>query len=91
MYALMVDESKDISGKQQLSIVIRFTPDYGNTQIKDQSVVSDFFLGFIHLLEFDAATLSSKIVEFLSSLNIPLTSCIALCFDGYRSGSLPRI
>lgn len=83
MYALIVDESRDVSGKEQLSVVLRFTPDYGNNQVNDQNVVSEFFLGFIRLVNSDADTLSSKIVEFLSSLNISLTSCIALCFDGY--------
>lgn len=82
MYALMVDEARDVSGKQQLSVVLRFAPDYENNQINGESVVSEYFLGFIRLLKFDANTLSSKIVEYLSSLNIPLTSCIALCFDG---------
>ncbi len=79
----MVDESRDVSGNEQLSVVLRFIPDYENNQVNDQNVVSEFFLGFIRLMEFDANTLSSKVVEYLSSLNIPLTSCIALCFDGY--------
>lgn len=51
----------------------------------EQNVVSEFFLGFIRLLKFDARTLTLKVVEFLSQLNIPLASCIALCFDGYVS------
>ena len=84
MYALVVDEARDVSGKEKLSIVLRFAPDYEKrSSVTDQNVVSEFFLGFIHLLEFNAHTLSSKIVEFLSHLTIPLASCIALCFDGY--------
>jgi hypothetical protein len=43
MYALMVDESRDVSGNEQLSVVLRFTPDYANNQVNDQNVVSEFF------------------------------------------------
>lgn len=71
MYALVVDEARDVSGKEKLSIVLRFAPDYEKrSSVTDQNVVSEFFLGFIHLLEFNAHTLSSKIVEFLSHLTI---------------------
>lgn len=83
MYALMVDETRDVSGKEQLSVVLRFVSDYEKKQVNEQNVVSEFFLGFIRLLEFDAHTLTLKIVEFLSQFSIPLASCIALCFDGY--------
>jgi len=79
----MADECRDISGTQQLSIVIRFLPDLQDRVIESSNVVHEFFLGFIPLQEFDAATLSTKIVQFLDRLKIPLESCICLCFDGY--------
>lgn len=77
----MADECRDISGTQQLSIVIRFCSNFNNS-INRSNVVKDFFLGFIPLQAFDAATLTKAIVEFLMHLNIPLESCICLCFDG---------
>ncbi|CAF3808597.1 unnamed protein product, partial [Rotaria sp. Silwood1] len=81
-YALMADECRDISGTQKLSIVIRFVPDLNNSSIDFSSFVKEYFLGFVPLEEFDAITLAENIVEFLKNLNIPLESCICLCFDG---------
>jgi len=78
----MTDECRDVSGRQQLSIVIRFVRDLNNRIINTSNVVKEYFLDFVVLEEFDAATLAQKIVEFLDSLNIPLLSCICLCFDG---------
>ena len=78
----MADECRDVSGRQQLSIVIRFARDLNNRTINNSNVVKEYFLGFVALEEFDAATLAQKIVEFLDSLNIPLQSGICLCFDG---------
>jgi hypothetical protein len=81
-YALMADECRDISGTQQLSIVIRFCPDVKNAIVDRSSVVKEFFLGFLPLQAFDAPALTEAIVGFLTQLRIPLTSCICLCFDG---------
>jgi hypothetical protein len=78
----MADECRDISGTQQLSIVIRFVRDLDSRTIDSSNVVKEYFLGFIALQEFDAATLANKIVEFLNDLDIALKSCICLCFDG---------
>ncbi|CAF1263221.1 unnamed protein product [Adineta ricciae] len=82
MYALMADECRDISGHQQLSIVIRFVRDLNDRMASSTDVVKEYFLGFVPLEAFDAATLAQNIVEFLKQLNIPLQSCICLCFDG---------
>jgi len=78
----MADECRDISGRQQLSIVIRFVRDLNNRTINTSLVVKEYFLGFVALEAFDAPAFSEKIVEFLNSLNIPLQSRICLCFDG---------
>ena len=42
----MADECRDISGTQQLSIVIRFVPDLSNRTFDRSNVVKEFFLGF---------------------------------------------
>ncbi|CAF2082966.1 unnamed protein product [Rotaria magnacalcarata] len=81
-YALMADECRDISGTQQLSIVIRFVPNSNNSTTDKKHVVKEYFLGFIPLEKFDATTLANNIVEFLNHWKIPLESCICLCFDG---------
>ncbi|CAF1649611.1 unnamed protein product [Adineta ricciae] len=75
-YALMADECRDISDRQQLSIVIRFVRGVNDRKIDALSVVKECFLGSVALDEFDAETLANKIVDFLKSLNISLDSCI---------------
>jgi Domain of unknown function (DUF4371) len=81
----MADETRDVSGHEQLSIVVRIIDPDGNAydhQKGQSSLFKEYFLGLIKLDEFDAETLASKIVEFLSSLRIDLNKCIAMCFDG---------
>ncbi|CAF4495809.1 unnamed protein product [Rotaria sp. Silwood2] len=82
-FSLMADESRDISGHEQLSIVIRIVIDLPDTKA---DLVKEYFMGFIRLHEFDAKSLSLKIVEFLKQYNIKLDSCIAQCYDGVMSG-----
>lgn len=78
----MADECRDISGNQQLSIVIRFVHYQNNDLIDCSKFLREYFLGFVPLEQFDAEALTEKIVDFLNKLNIPLDSCICLCFDG---------
>lgn len=78
----MADECRDMSGHQQLSIVIRFARVVNDRVVKRSEVIKEVFLGFIPLQAFDATTLAREIIEFLTQLNIPLQSCICLCFDG---------
>lgn len=81
----MADETRDISGNEQLSIVIRAID--RDVTVKDDlksssSLFKEYFLGFVKLDQFDAETLTDELVKFLSSLNIDLRNCVALCFDG---------
>jgi hypothetical protein len=81
----MADESRDISGCEQLSVVVRIIDrevETNNDQNQKSSLFKEYFLGFIKLDQFDAETLTNEIVQFLSSLNIDLKNCIAVCFDG---------
>jgi hypothetical protein len=81
----MVDESRDISRNQQLSVVVRVIDleiTANNNQNCRSSLFKEYFLGFIRLVEFDAQSLTNEIVKFLSSLNIDMNYCIAMCFDG---------
>lgn len=81
----MVDESRDISGNEQLSVVVRVIDleiKENNDQNYQSSLFKEYFLGFLRLVEFDAQSLTNEIVKFLSSLNIDINYCIAMCFDG---------
>ena len=78
----MVDESRDVSGTEQLSIVIRFVNDENIDKSDSCNVIKEYFLGFLPLQEFDAPALAKKIIDFLIKLAIPPQSCICFCFDG---------
>ncbi|CAF4094911.1 unnamed protein product, partial [Rotaria magnacalcarata] len=81
-YSLMADESKDISGNAQLSIVIRVVSSPADVLSNKNKKIQEYFLGFIRLQQFDAVTLSNEIVQFLNLHKIDLKKCIAMCFDG---------
>ena len=81
----MADETRDVSGHEQLSVVVHVIDHevkINNDPNQQSSLFKEYFLGFIKLDQFDAQTLTNAIVKFLSSLNINLKDCIALCFDG---------
>ena len=78
---LLADESRDNGGHEQLSIVVRVVVNADN----DKDVIQEYFLGLIRLHEFDAHTLSNVIANYLIRYGIELESCIAQCYDGYKS------
>ena len=81
----MADETRDVSGCEQLSVAIRVVDrdvKINNDLDQQSSLFKEYFLGFIKLDRFDAQTLTNEIVKFSSSLNVNLKDCIALCFDG---------
>ena len=83
----MSDETRDITGHEQLSIVVRVVSvekvSNNNTDFSLQHsvVFNEYFVGLVKLDEFDAQTLADEIVQYLSSLKIPLNKCVAMCFD----------
>jgi hypothetical protein len=81
----MADKTRDVSGHEQLSVVVRVIDREVKTNTdsnQQSSLFKEYFLGFIKLDQFDAQPLTNEIVKFLSSLNINLNDCIALYFDG---------
>ena len=88
VFALMADENRDISGHEQLSIFVRVVSDEiianNNTDflMKHSISFNEYFVGLVKLDEFDAQALADVIVQYLSSLNIRLDKCVAMCFDG---------
>jgi hypothetical protein len=71
----MADKSRDISTSECMSVVLRYV-DTGN-------VIHVYFMGSITFDLFDAKSLSDKLFEFLSELNVPVQNCIAQCYHGY--------
>ncbi|CAF1366267.1 unnamed protein product [Rotaria sordida] len=77
-YSLMADESRDISGNAQLSIVVRVVSSPTDALSNKNNIIQEYFLGFVRLHQFDAMTLSSAIVRFLNLYQIDLKACIGI-------------
>ncbi|CAF4059591.1 unnamed protein product [Rotaria sp. Silwood1] len=73
MFALLVDESRDCSGHEQLSIVLQVVALTNNNKY----VIQEYFLGLVRLHEFGAQTLSNETVKFLLKYGIKLELCIS--------------
>jgi hypothetical protein len=71
----MGDKSRDVSTSECMSVVLRYV-DTGNE-------IHVYFMGSIIFDLFDAKSLSDKLFEFLSELNLPVQNCIAQCYDGF--------
>ncbi|KAJ4920895.1 hypothetical protein JOQ06_014242 [Pogonophryne albipinna] len=69
----MVDETKDVSKSEQLSIVVRY--------LKEEQVRKEF-LHFRRTEGLDADSLLSTIKQTLSQCNINPHMCVGQCYDG---------
>lgn len=81
-WALMVDESKDIARKEQLSFVIRSTSSDGSVWEKP--------LGTFHMEKVDAESLAAAINNAVLENKLSWGKCVAQCYDGasVMSGNL---
>ncbi|CAH1115297.1 unnamed protein product [Psylliodes chrysocephalus] len=75
VYTVLADETADISGKEQLSIGLRF---YDESKEK----VRKEFVGFVELTAQDASTIAKAIDNILVSYNFLPQNCVGLGFDG---------
>ncbi len=77
---MLADESRDISGHEQMSIVLRVID---ATKLKSSdNFIEEYLLGLVPLESFDAPSLANAIVDLLRKYNIDLNLCIGMCFDG---------
>jgi hypothetical protein len=83
VYALMADETKDISGNEQMSVVLRFASRLTTATSSAQDVLQERFLGFVRLHHFDANSLAEELIQFLRRYQIEPIQCICQCYDGY--------
>lgn len=60
-FSLIVDETADINGTEQLSICVRYLD---NTNLHEE------FLGFFPLKEFDASSITQTILEACTNLTL---------------------
>lgn len=76
-FTLLCDETRDISKKEQMTIVLRYV---------SEATVYERFLCFVYAKELNAESLTKYICDTLTSMSIPITNCISQGYDG-ASGS----
>jgi len=79
-FSIIVDESADISGVEQLTILIRF--------LDKQSKIREEFLGFLPLDKLDAESVATKILSFMEDSGLNLSKFCGqgydrLCYNGW--------
>ncbi|XP_060881931.1 zinc finger MYM-type protein 1-like [Metopolophium dirhodum] len=72
-YSIIVDEAKDESNVEQMSICVRYISD---------NRINERFLGFLELKELHAKALADSIQLFLCSINLDIKNCIGQSYDG---------
>ena len=72
-FTIIADETKDISKREQLSIVLRYVY---------SGIVHERFVGYVHAHKLDASALSQYILKTLSDMDIDIAYCVSQCYDG---------
>ncbi len=87
--SIMIDETTDITNKEQVTIVFR--------SVSDEFEVDEDFVGLYTVPCIDAATLFSVIKDIFARFNIPIHKLRGQCYDGcstmsgHRSGVAKRV
>lgn len=74
IYTIMVDETKDLSKKEQMSFLLRFVDK--NLNICEKSI------GCYHMKKSNAMSLACEILKILSTNKLDKMNCIEQCYDG---------
>ena len=80
-YTIIVDETKDMSKKEQLTLILRYVLN---------GVVHERFVSYTYCEELHAAAITSYIYDALSKIGLNIADCVSQCYDGasVMSGSL---
>ena len=74
-YAVIADETADISGTEQLSISIRFVSHENEISIKE------VFLGFVALSDATAVGITKEIIEFIQQCGLNIEKLRGMCLS----------
>ncbi|CAM8886897.1 unnamed protein product [Rhodiola kirilowii] len=74
VFALLVDESSDVSYKEQMSVVLRFVDKFG--------IIKERFVGIIHVKDTSSLSLKDAIDSLFSELGLSLKSVRGQGYDG---------
>ena len=72
-FSILVDETKDLSKKEQLAIMVRYVH---NGMIKERAI------GTYHMKDLTAEALAQKIIGLLETSSLDIQLCVAQCYDG---------
>ena len=81
-YSLMVDETTDISNKEQAVLCFRW--------VYDDLIAHEEFVGLYGIENTEAQTLVNIILDALTGLNLSIKKLRGQCYDGASSMSGPR-
>ncbi|KAG2651975.1 hypothetical protein PVAP13_1NG325519 [Panicum virgatum] len=74
VFCLLVDESRDVSCKEQMAVVLRYVDKCG--------IVKERFVGLVHVTETTSSHLKSSIDSLLAKFKISLKQCRGQGYDG---------
>lgn len=77
VFSILVDETADISGIEQLSLCVRYTK-----QEETCHVTKEDFLGFTQLKGTNAQSIADTIISFFSSLGLDCKNMVGQGYDG---------
>ncbi|XP_022041228.1 zinc finger MYM-type protein 1-like [Helianthus annuus] len=83
VFSLLVDESCDVSKKEQMTVVIRFVDKVG--------IVKERFIGLVHVKETSAITLKTAIDDILARYGLSLKRKVAKKKDEHHKSALLRV
>ncbi|XP_060217352.1 uncharacterized protein LOC132644762 [Lycium barbarum] len=73
-FSLLVDESRDVSHKEQMAICLRY--------VDKRGFVMEAFIGLVHVKETSALSLKKAIVDVLAHHYLTLSYVRGQCYDG---------
>ncbi|XP_023730872.1 uncharacterized protein LOC111878583 [Lactuca sativa] len=74
VFAILVDESSDVSKKEQMAIVLRYVDRLG--------IVKERFIGIVHVLDTSSLTLKASIDTVFSNNNLSMTQVRGQGYNG---------
>ncbi|KAD3640818.1 hypothetical protein E3N88_30041 [Mikania micrantha] len=74
VFSLLVDESSDVSKKEQMAVVIRYVDKYG--------IVKERFIGLVHVMETSALALKSGIDDLFGRHGLSVAKIRGQGYDG---------
>jgi hypothetical protein len=74
VFCLLVDESRDVSWKEKMAVVLRYVDKYG--------IVKERFVGLVHVSETSSAYLKSFIDALFADLKLSLKQVRGKGYDG---------